>query len=154
MIPVSEDMLTGARQQALTEYPFECCGVVIGKPDSPEEDLIFPCTNIQNELHAKDPQTYTRDARTAYYIDPRELMRIMKEVEQRNLTIKLFYHSHPDHDAYFSDEDKKLALFDGEPTYPDARYLVISVYNGAIKEEAFFEWSVETRKFEKIPYET
>lgn len=151
MIPLHEDMLAGAREHALTEYPYECCGIVIGKPDNPDRDLIFPCTNIQNKLHKQDSKTFVRDARTAYYIEPRELMGIMKQAEEKNLAIKLFYHSHPEHDAYFSEEDKRLALFDDEPTYPDARYLVISVYNKKIRDQAFFEWHPETRSFEKLP---
>lgn len=151
MIAFNEDILEGAREHALKEYPNECCGIVIGHPDNTDHDLIFPCTNIQNQLHEKDPSTYTRDAKTAYFIDPRELMGIMKQAQERQLAIKLFYHSHPEHDAYFSEEDKRMALFDNEPTYPDARYLVISVYNRQIKEEAFFEWNLNTRTFEQLP---
>ena len=150
MISLADDKLTEAREHALAEYPYECCGIVIGKPDSPDHDQIFRCTNIQNQLHEQDPETYERDARTAYYIDPRELMKVMKQAGEQGLVIKLFYHSHPEHDAYFSEEDKRMALFDNEPTYPDAHYLVISVYNGKIKDQAFFEWSPETLEFEKI----
>ncbi|MCZ6541213.1 MAG: M67 family metallopeptidase [Nitrospinae bacterium] len=150
MIPWAEDKLAEAREHALAEYPFECCGIVIGKPDHPENDIIFQCTNIQNQLHEQDPQTYRRDARTAYFIDPGELMRIMKKAAEQDLVIKLFYHSHPEHDAYFSEEDKQMALFDNEPAYPDARYLVISVYNREIRDQAFFEWNPETHGFEKL----
>jgi len=150
MISLADDILAEAREHALAEYPDECCGIVIGKPDHPENDRIFRCKNIQNKLHEQDPETYVRDARTAYYIDPRELMRIMKQADEQGLVIKLFYHSHPEHDAYFSDEDKRMALFDNEPTYPDARYLVISVYNREIRDQAFFEWKPETSSFEKV----
>lgn len=148
MMTLAEDKLKAARQHALDEYPYECCGIVIGHQDHDREDTLFRCTNIQNQLHEKDPKTYTRDARTAYFIDPKELMGIMKEAQERKLAIKLFYHSHPDHDAYFSDEDRRMALFDDEPTYPDARYLVISVYNKEIKDLALFEWNLETKTFE------
>ena len=137
MISLADDKLTEAREHALAEYPYE-------------SDQIFRCTNIQNQLHEQDPETYVRDARTAYYIDPRELMRIMKQAQEQGLVIKLFYHSHPEHDAYFSEEDKRMALFDNEPTYPDARYLVISVYNKEIRDQAFFEWNPETHEFEKV----
>ncbi len=150
MIDLADDTLAEAREHALVEYPNECCGIVIGKPDHLENDIVFQCTNIQNQLHEKDPQTYSRDARTAYFIDPRELMGIMKKAAEQDLVIKLFYHSHPEHDAYFSDEDKSMALFDNEPTYPDARYLVISVYNREIRDQAFFEWSPESCTFEKL----
>jgi len=149
MIPLAQNKLEKARQHALKEYPFECCGIIIGRPDSDQEDILFRCTNIQNKLHEMDPEKFVRDARTAFYIDPKELMGILKETETKKLAIKLFYHSHPEHDAYFSEEDERMALFDNEPTYPEARYLVISVYNREIKDQAFFEWNPETKAFEK-----
>ena len=151
MIPLAQNKLDEARQHALQEYPFECCGIIIGRPDSDREDILFRCTNIQNKLHEMDPGKFVRDARTAFYIDPKELMGILKETETRKLAIKLFYHSHPEHDAYFSEEDERMALFDNEPAYPEARYLVISVYNKEIKDQAFFEWNPESKAFEKQP---
>ncbi len=151
MIPLAQNKLDEARQHALQEYPFECCGIIIGQPDSDQEDILFRCTNIQNKLHEMDPGKFVRDARTAFYIDPKELMGILKETETRKLAIKLFYHSHPEHDAYFSEEDERMALFDNEPAYPEARYLVISVYNKEIKDQAFFEWNPESKAFEKQP---
>jgi len=42
-----------------------------------------------------------------------------------------------------------MALFDGEPTYPNASYLVISVYNKLVRDEAWFEWNSQTKSFEK-----
>ena len=43
-----------------------------------------------------------------------------------------------------------MALFDEEPTYPEAKHLVVSVYNNIIKEEALFEWSSKAKSFEKV----
>jgi proteasome lid subunit RPN8/RPN11 len=143
------DRFTEAFEHAVQEYPHEACGILLGKPDSEKDDELFKCTNIQNKMHELDPETFTRDARTAYYIDPKELMSIFKKAESEGLSVKMFYHSHPDHDAYFSEEDKKMALFDGEPVYPDARYMVISVYNKEVKDKAVFEWNSESKTFER-----
>ena len=96
-----------------------------------------------------DPKVYPRDAKTAYNIDPKELVTIFNQMQSKGMILKTFYHSHPDHDAYFSDEDKSMALFDGEPAYPDANYLVVSVYNKLIRDEAWFEWDSKTSSFEK-----
>ena len=137
-------------KHALEEYPSECCGIIAGLTDKTDDDVLFRCTNIQNKLHKMDPKTYTRDAKTAYNIDSGELLKIFKQTESKGMTLKVFYHSHPDHDAYFSDEDKKMALFDGEPTYPNAKHLVISVYNRIVKNEAWFEWNSHAESFEKI----
>lgn len=147
--PFSQDKLEEIHRQALAEYPDECCGIIVGKEENDSEDILFPCTNIQNKLHAMDPETYTRDARTAYNMDPRELMKILRETEKKGLRIKIFYHSHPEHDAYFSEEDKRMALFDDEPVYPGAGYLVVSVYNKTIKRNALYFWSPASRSFEE-----
>ena len=149
MTPLSQDNLGEIRKHALGEYPYECCGIVIGFPESKDGDILFRCTNIQNKLHKMEPRTYPRDARTAYNIEPRELVEIFNQVQSKGMMLKTFYHSHPDHDAYFSDEDKRMALFDGEPTYPVAKYLVVSVYSKVVREEAWFEWNSQTRSFEK-----
>jgi len=151
MFPLTEEQLDEIHRHAVGEYPFECCGIVIGKVGCNDQDIIFRCTNIQNKLHEKDPKTFVRDARTAYNIDPKELMKILKEVESKQLPIKVFYHSHPEHDAYFSKEDSKMALFDGEPTYPEAGYLVVSIYDKKIRDQALFAWSPEAKTFERAP---
>ena len=149
MIPLSQDNLGEIHKHALDEYPYECCGIVIGFAESREDDILFRCTNIQNRLHKMDPRAYPRDAKTAYNIEPKELVKIFNQMQSKGMRLKTFYHSHPDHGAYFSDEDKRMALFDGEPTYPDAKYLVVSVYNKVVRDEAWFEWNSQTRSFEK-----
>ena len=141
--------LAGALEHAVTEYPHEACGILLGRPGSDKHDQLFKCANIQNKMHEMYPKEFTRDARTAYYIDPKELLGIFKKADAEGLAVKMFYHSHPDHGAYFSAEDEKMALFDGEPVYPDARYMVISVYNSEVKDKAVFVWNKESKSFER-----
>ena len=74
MNPILKDQLELMHRQAVEEYPYECCGIIIAKPDTNEQDILYKCRNIQNKLHEKDPKTFERDARTAFYIDPKELM--------------------------------------------------------------------------------
>ncbi len=149
MTPLAQEDVEKIHQHALEEYPFECCGVVLGRADTADNDTLIRCANIQNQLHEKDPETYPRDARTAYYMDPKDLMSIHRRAREEGLEIKLFYHSHPEHDAYFSDEDKRMALFENEPVYPNARYLVVSVYNKKVERDALFFWNPQTRIFEE-----
>ena len=149
MNPILKDQLDLMHRQAIEEYPYECCGIIIGKPDTNEQDILYKCRNIQNKLHEKDPKTFERDARTAFYIDPKELMEILRDVHDKGMLIKVFYHSHPDHDAYFSEEDKRMALFDNEPSYLGATYLVISLYDRKIKNQALFAWNETKKVFEE-----
>ena len=144
---LTKENLKIIRQHSIEEYPYECCGIVLGKIGTTDQNILYRCENIQNRLHEKDPVTFTRDARTAFFIDPKELMQILKKAHEKKLEIKVFYHSHPKHDAYFSEEDKRMALFDGEPIYPSADYLVISIYEKKIKKEVLFSWDNNSKEF-------
>jgi proteasome lid subunit RPN8/RPN11 len=132
--------------QAEREFPFECCGFIIG--DGVTEE-VRPITNIQNRKHAEDPAAFTRDARTAFLMDPKEHLAVMNEIDQRKLQLRVVYHSHPDHDAYFSATDRAQACsFDpSEPDYPDTAYIVMSVRSGKFARAAAFAWDSDQKEF-------
>jgi len=142
MIVTAED-LESVRAQAAEEYPFESCGVILTRAG---ERKLIRCRNAQNELHARDPQRYPRDARTAYYIDPKDLLRI-GDLERQGFAVAVIYHSHVDAGAYFSETDRRQALVGGEPAYPGAVYVVTSVVGGAVDAVAAFRWDGERRDF-------
>ena len=127
----------GIRSQAVEEYPFESCGVILTRG---AERRLLGCRNAQNELHARDPQRYPRDARTAYYIDPKDLLRI-GDLEREGFAVAVIYHSHVDAGAYFSETDRRQALVGGEPAYPAAIYVVTSVMAGRVEAMAAFRWN-------------
>jgi len=135
-------------RHAQETFPEECCGVIFSARGA---DCVLRLKNIQNKLHALDPQTYPRTAAIAYAVDPLELESVIRQSEEKGQTLKAFYHSHPDHDAYFSDEDKAFASPFGEPTYPDAAQIVVSVYNRAVKIIRAFAWSDEKDDFVEVP---
>lgn len=134
------------RAQAEAEYPAECCGVVLVRDAPPDERLLVPCKNVQDALHAKDPDRHPRDARIAFHIDPRNLLRIGR-LEGDGYRVRTIYHSHIDAGAYFSETDKQNALLRGEPLYPEAAYVVVSVVEGEVKAAAAFAWSPEVKDF-------
>ena len=125
------------RSQAVEEYPFESCGVILSRGT---ERRLLRCRNAQNELHGRDPQRYPRDARTAYYIDPKDLLRI-GDLEREGFGVAVIYHSHVDAGAYFSETDRRQALVGGEPAYPAAIYVVTSVVAGQVDAMAAFRWN-------------
>jgi adenylyltransferase/sulfurtransferase len=140
---VTPEELAALRAQAAAEYPHESCGVILTRG---AERQLIPCRNVQNDLHAKDPHLHPRDARTAYYIDPADLLRIGR-LESQGFVVAVIYHSHIDAGAYFSETDKRNALMGGEPTYPDATYLVTSVMSGRVEATAAFRWDAARRDF-------
>jgi proteasome lid subunit RPN8/RPN11 len=143
-----KSMLQSIFKQAEQEYPHECCGMILG-PRGKKGDLsrLRPCRNAQNEYHALDPENFSRDSRTAYFIDPKELLAVQKETRERNEEIRMIYHSHIDAGSYFSEEDMRIALAEGEPAYPGARYLVVSVVEGKAKDFQIYSWDPGRRMF-------
>lgn len=129
-------------QHARELFPHECCGAILAV-DGGEE--VHRITNVQNAMHEKDPHTYPRDATIAYFMEPTELFTVLKAIDAGQAELTAFYHSHPNHDAYFSDEDKTQAMFGDEPSYPEASYLVISIYDREVRTIKAFGWD-DTRK--------
>lgn len=144
MLTLRSETLSEIYAHAKSAFPEECCGAILR--DGTQE-FVWRCRNIQNELHQKDPDTYPRDARTAYVIHPDDLIAIHKATETEDRQIKVFYHSHPNHEAYFSEKDKADALMWDEPAYPDATYLVISVYDAEIRAVKAFAYDESVRDF-------
>jgi proteasome lid subunit RPN8/RPN11 len=75
---------------------------------------------------------------------------ILVDHDRGRLHIVAIYHSHPQHDAYFSAEDRKQATIFDEPSYPDAAQIVVSVYDGKVKAVKAFGWNEAQRDFEEI----
>ena len=140
---VTAEELEAIRRQAVEEYPRESCGVIL---EQGQLRRLVRCRNIQDELHAKDPQRHPRDARTAYFIDPKDLLRIGR-LEGEGYEVAVIYHSHVDAGAYFSDTDRRQALVSGEPAYPGAVYVVTSVRAGVVDAIAAFRWDAASRDF-------
>lgn len=148
---IPPEYLLKIRKQAERDYPRETCGILIGPKNQKEKvSGIYPCRNVQDEYHAKDPSSFPRDSRTAYFIDPRELLRIQKEAREKGCEMRAIYHSHVDAGAYFSEEDQRIALSEGEPAYPGVSYLVVSVEGGKACEASLFAWNEDQKTFSKV----
>ena len=118
MLELRSETIDRIYAHAMKEFPNECCGAIL--TDGVQE-FVRRCKNVQNERHAEDPESYPRDARTAYLMHPNDLIKIHREVGTEGRQIKAFYHSHPNEDAYFSPKDKSDAMepWDERPNYPD-----------------------------------
>ena len=147
-VSLTEDASKEISRHAEETFPEECCGIVVsdGSTDRP-----LRLKNRQNELHAADPKEHPRDATIAYSIDELQLESIRREADKIGFALKAFYHSHPNHDAYFSAEDRAGATPFGEPTYPEAAQIVVSVYERTVKAIKAFKWCDETRDFIEVP---
>jgi proteasome lid subunit RPN8/RPN11 len=145
--------LEAIQRHARADYPSEACGVLLVRPgasgDAAERRLL-PCRNIQDELHAKDPARFPRTARTAYYIAHGDLLEIGRR-EGEGFEVRVIYHSHVDAGAYFSETDRRNALVDGSPAYPQTTYVVVSVADGRVAETRAHRFDSEGQDFVEIP---
>jgi proteasome lid subunit RPN8/RPN11 len=99
-------------EQALREFPNECCGVIAADGDA-RPVKVFPATNI--------------DASSATYrIDAKDQLRIEREIDDQGWDTWGYYHSHTHSEAYPSPTDrshsKRVVAF-----YPNVRFLILSV---------------------------
>src|SRR5207237_1355959 len=90
----------------------------------------------------------SRTARNAYYMDPIDALKLNRLADE-GFAFGVIYHSHPNAGAYFSETDRGQALIRGEPAYPGAVYVVVSVVGSEVKALAAYRWNVERRVFER-----
>ena len=141
--PVRDAILCHAQEA----WPQEACGLLLQPPgDAPA--LYRPCANLQDSEPVADPDGTARGAETAFHLDGREVLR----AEREGLVLRAIVHSHPEHDAYFSEMDRKVATlrFPGEPpepAFPGVSYLVVSVRAGRAVDERWFAWDAAALDF-------
>lgn len=114
MILIGGEAWQVMRAHAEAVYPNECCGAMLGRNDGEAKHVTaaLPLDNV----HA-GPQM------TRYELRPEDLLRAEKEARGRGLDLIGIFHSHPGHDAYFSETDLKNSC----PWYS---FVVISVKDG------------------------
>lgn len=100
---------------ARREAPAECCGLLAGKDDKVLS--VYPARNA-----LKSPVRYA--------MDPKELYRLLQEIERQGWELLGIYHSHTHTQAYPSATDIELAF------WPDALYFIISLQGPQVR--AFF----------------
>ncbi len=96
-ITIKKTMMDNIYNHCKNEYPYECCGILIGDYDSMSVKKVIMTKNANKkpdwfEIHPDDYQK-------AYDIADKESMDIIG-----------FYHSHPDHVAEPSKRDKQRII--------------------------------------------
>lgn len=145
---ISRKDWTDMYRQAEREYPDECCGFFLEKLPAEEIPLEWkPCRNIQNHMHANVPALFPRKADTAFVIDPTDWFPVQQRINRKEVRLAILYHSHVDAPAYFSDEDYRHAMWDDQPKFPEAVYLVLSVVKGRLGHWRAFQWAEPSKSF-------
>jgi proteasome lid subunit RPN8/RPN11 len=101
-----DEIITHAREDA----PNECCGIIAG--------IDGMAANLYRAVNAEaSPYRYN--------VDPKDLLRIHRDLEQRGWDVLGIYHSHTHTEAYPSPTDVRLAA------WPEAYYLIVSLADDA-----------------------
>lgn len=142
-------ILDALRAHARESFPDEACGFVVEREGRLEAVRV---SNVQNRRHLEDPVRFPRTAATAYTMGD-EAVPMLIGHDRGTLVIRAIYHSHPQHAAYFSAEDKRQATVWDEPSYPEAAQLVFSVIDGAVRDAKAFRWDPAAQEFVEVAIE-
>jgi len=96
------EMIAHAQEDA----PNECCGIIAGKDGRAVK--LFRAKNAE-----ASPWRYS--------VEPKDLFRIFREVDEKGWSFLAIYHSHTASEAYPSPTDVRLAF------WPEANYVLVSL---------------------------
>jgi proteasome lid subunit RPN8/RPN11 len=133
----------------------EACGYVTGPADEPLlASTAFELENLANKYHTVDPEGHPRTGREYFKINSLKFERAIAKGQQSGRPVKIFFHSHLDCGAYFSQEDAASMTLGGksEPTY-DLAYLVTAVDQGKVTDHKLFVWDAKSRSFVSSSFE-
>jgi proteasome lid subunit RPN8/RPN11 len=138
LIAPKQEQLIEMREHGERDYPYECCGLMLGSFAADGRKLveeIYPISNAREE-EAK---------RNRFLIRPEELVRGEKYAREKGLDVVGFYHSHPDDRAVPSQ-------YDLEHAWPTYSYIVVSVMKGVADDLQSWQMEPDRSRFnsEKI----
>jgi proteasome lid subunit RPN8/RPN11 len=107
VLEVSQDLVDAMVAHARRDHPDEACGILAGPEQSDIPERFIPMVNA-----ARSP--------TFYEFDSGDLLRLYREMDDRDERPIVIYHSHTATEAYPSRTDIQLA------SEPDAHYVLIS----------------------------
>ena len=107
MLTISQDIHDRIVAHAKRDHPIEACGLVAGPAGSDRAERFIEMVNA-----AASP--------TFYEYDSQDLLRLYREMDDRDEEPVVIYHSHTETEAYPSVTDIKLAM------EPGAHYVLVS----------------------------
>lgn len=131
----------------------EACGYLHGPlEDSLLCDGAVELENLANKYHKVDPEGHPRTGHDYFKINGLKFEKAIAAATGEGRAVKVFFHSHLDCGAYFSEEDAASMTMGGEagPTYQLA-YLVTAVDKGQVTAHRLFIWEEATTSFVEAP---
>lgn len=117
-LQVLQSHLIAILDQSRNEYPDEACGVIAGPINSDRASRLQPMINS-----AHSP--------TFYEFDSKDLLKLYRELDEKDEEIVVVYHSHTETQAYPSRTDIAYA------SEPNAHYVLVSTRKEIAPEYEF-----------------
>ena len=118
VLKLGRGVLDKILQHCLESYPYECCGLILGREDESSR-VVVDVVRVRN--------VHDEDKRVRYRIDPMEYYEVEKQAEHKGLQIIGIYHSHPNVPA-------RPSQYDLNYSFPWYSYLIVSVSGERINE--------------------
>ncbi|GBC93631.1 CysO-cysteine peptidase [bacterium HR15] len=125
------------RAHARAEYPYECCGALLGTETGGHR-------TVEYVLRLANERMDERERR--FFISPQQVLMAERRAHREGLLLLGFYHSHPDHPAIPSEYDRRHAL----PWYS---YVIVSVPKGEPSELRSWRLRDDRSAFDEEPVE-
>lgn len=107
VLNISPRVYSSVVTHAKNGYPNEACGILAGSQDGQATEF-FPMANVDYSS-------------ISYFMDPKEQLRVFKQMREMGLKMTGIFHSHVASEAYPSAKDVRLAF------YNDISYMIISL---------------------------
>jgi proteasome lid subunit RPN8/RPN11 len=137
MIKIEARLLEEIKRHAETDYPQECCGLLIGRiEDNGQTRVVLETYPVANNWGESD--TLHR----RMMIKPEDYMRAERRFAKEGLGVVGNYHSHPEQEAVPSRFDlENLA------PWPTMSYMVVSVISERATEVRSWELEADRSRF-------
>jgi proteasome lid subunit RPN8/RPN11 len=140
-LKIARTVANEIRAHALAGYPYEICGVMLGRVDSAVARVEAVVAVVNREPEAP---------RVRYQIAPEDLIRIQREARGDGREILGYYHSHPDHPARPSETDRRIA---SEGLSDGVFHVVVGVAAGREATPTAWVFRDASQAFEEEPFE-
>ena len=134
MITLSEKHLELIKQHGQKDYPYECCGFMLGQLTAVGTKNVQEIYPIQNSR--EESAQHNR-----FLIDPKEFIKVESYARKNHLDVVGIYHSHPDHPA-------RPSQFDLDHAWPVYSYVIVSVQKGLAHDLLSWEMRPDRSAFD------
>ncbi|MEZ0360945.1 MAG: M67 family metallopeptidase [Hydrogenobacter sp.] len=129
MLRIKSSALEKIIAQAERDYPYETCGLLLGKIDG----------DVRTVFGAFETPNVNPDRKNdRYEIAPEDYLKAEEKARQFGLEIVGVYHSHPDH-------PDRPSKFDEERAFEGFSYIILSVSKGRVV--SYKSWELFEEKF-------